>query len=236
MGKRKRNRRRLSDREKRYIEYLNSTHWQTLRREKFLQIGGKFCQCCNATAVCINVHHINYKNLVDCTVEDLAALCVECHFFLHRGAQLKIPGGQTDGIPLAEAIELIHWAKEQPRAQRSWDKAQQNTKRAKTINQAKVKRINAQQRQLKPRGKRYCRILQATYSAHLKRRLTIDGVKSAIKELMAVISDLETDLVTLRKIEAGEEIPPPLQELEPQWESWKPAVLMQPGEKGEIPF
>jgi len=235
MRKRKRNR-TLSERERRYLEYLNSTHWQTLRREKFFQIGGKFCQCCNATAVCINVHHVNYKKLVDCTVDDLIALCVECHFFLHRGAQLKVRGGKPDGIQLAEAIELIRWAKEQPRAQRSWGKARENTKRATTINQARNRRINAHRRMLKLTGKRYCRMLQSTYSVHLKRRLTIAGVKSAIKDLMAVINDLESDLVMLRRIEAGEAIPPPLSELKPQWESWKPAVLMQPGEKGEIPF
>lgn len=43
---------------------------------------GRECEVCAANHR-IQVHHCQYRNLIDCTVDDLLVLCDACHEFYH---------------------------------------------------------------------------------------------------------------------------------------------------------
>lgn len=92
----------MSEKFDRYKEYLKSESWHILKQEKFCQVG-KACQACEGFGF-IHVHHIRYKNLIDCTVDDLAVLCEQCHNALHRVSKRK--GFDLDGLEL-EQIKVI---------------------------------------------------------------------------------------------------------------------------------
>jgi len=61
-------------------EYLKSEHWRALKAEKLRLI--KKCENCGA-GQCLDVHHLNYKNLYDVNVTDLQVLCRACHIREH---------------------------------------------------------------------------------------------------------------------------------------------------------
>jgi len=67
-----------------YEAYLKSDHWRNLKAQK-KAIVGRTCEVCNSNRT-IHVHHINYRNLTDCTPDDLAVLCASCHDALHTFA------------------------------------------------------------------------------------------------------------------------------------------------------
>lgn len=69
-----------------YNKYINSSEWFKLRQKKFTQ-DGKICAVCTSKIV-IHVHHIRYKNLTDCILDDLLVLCARCHSDLHFFAKL----------------------------------------------------------------------------------------------------------------------------------------------------
>jgi hypothetical protein len=70
-----------------YNRYLQSDHWADLRRRKFSE-SGRNCKNCGSVKV-PHVHHINYRHLIDCTLDDLLVLCKICHDDLHCGAQIQ---------------------------------------------------------------------------------------------------------------------------------------------------
>lgn len=101
-----------------YTNYLQSGHWMALKRLKFEQCGKGCFNCSSSLIPC--VHHINYKNLIDCTLSDLMVLCKACHEDLHLAA--KVNHLKLEGIREAEACEIIRqfrtterWAKRQKR-------------------------------------------------------------------------------------------------------------------------
>lgn len=66
-----------------YKEYLNTDHWQNLRRNKF-KFGGRKCVICQETKT-VDVHHIRYReNLFETEPKDLIVLCRACHRMVHR--------------------------------------------------------------------------------------------------------------------------------------------------------
>lgn len=58
-------------------EYYQSPQWQSKRLQKIRQVGNK-CERCGKVAR-LDVHHVNYDNLYDEDMEDLQALCRNCH-------------------------------------------------------------------------------------------------------------------------------------------------------------
>lgn len=66
-----------------YKKYLKTDHWKCLKAKKYASLKYTSCQFCN-TATNLDVHHINYRNIYDCKVEDLLVLCRDCHFAFHK--------------------------------------------------------------------------------------------------------------------------------------------------------
>lgn len=87
-----------------YSEYIATEHWANLREMKFIQVG-RFCQVCH-TPNKLHVHHIHYRELYDCSVNDLAVLCERCHDTLHR--QLKKKCLKSNEVELTQIILLVN--------------------------------------------------------------------------------------------------------------------------------
>ncbi|MBB5623736.1 5-methylcytosine-specific restriction endonuclease McrA [Pedobacter cryoconitis] len=65
-----------------YHQYLNSDEWKA-RRLLVLDRDNNLCQSCkNEKAE--DIHHLSYENLYNEPLDDLQALCRECHINLHR--------------------------------------------------------------------------------------------------------------------------------------------------------
>lgn len=66
-----------------YKAYLQTEHWQKVRRLKFQEINK--CQLCGSTKR-LEVHHNSYKNLglEEKHLEDLTVLCHDCHSTFHQ--------------------------------------------------------------------------------------------------------------------------------------------------------
>lgn len=91
-------------RKQRYHQYLASDHWTNLKVEKFALNGHRLCECCSSPTQ-PSVHHINYRNLIDCTVNDLVVLCRQCHEVFHTAC--KFYGDPPAGKPLHEIVMQI---------------------------------------------------------------------------------------------------------------------------------
>lgn len=61
--------------------YSRSLHWSNLREMAFLK-HGKRCQKCGCGGI-LDVHHLNYRNIFDVTVDDLQPICRRCHNIEH---------------------------------------------------------------------------------------------------------------------------------------------------------
>jgi hypothetical protein len=64
-----------------YQEYLQSSHWRTMRR-KALENAEHSCQLCNSDSA-LNVHHRTYERLGRERLTDLIVLCRDCHAKFH---------------------------------------------------------------------------------------------------------------------------------------------------------
>ena len=64
-----------------YKDYLLSNDWQIVRRIALAHFGNK-CQLCGSTQN-LNVHHKNYDNIGNETLDDLTLLCKSCHEKFH---------------------------------------------------------------------------------------------------------------------------------------------------------
>lgn len=102
---------KLTEKYKTYLQYLNSDHWQQLRRSK-LQAHGCFCDACQSVKD-LECHHIHYRNYTDCSVGDLAVLCVMCHKILHRMVKLK--KASVDDFELPAIVAVINEFKASPK-------------------------------------------------------------------------------------------------------------------------
>lgn len=70
-----------TDYKARYRAYLETEHWRTLRADLF-EIRGCHCAICSANEQ-LDAHHLAYRNLTDCTPDDLMPLCRPCHELVH---------------------------------------------------------------------------------------------------------------------------------------------------------
>jgi 5-methylcytosine-specific restriction endonuclease McrA len=61
-----------------YSEYLQTDHWQMVRKAKLKQAGYK-CQHCGASNTVLHVHHLTYSNRGNENLSDLIVLCKTCH-------------------------------------------------------------------------------------------------------------------------------------------------------------
>ena len=64
-----------------YKQYLKSEDWKTKKTEKYSKTK-KRCGICGSKED-VDLHHLNYKNLLDVESSDLRALCRRCHFLAH---------------------------------------------------------------------------------------------------------------------------------------------------------
>lgn len=65
----------------RYYEYLQSPEWDFLRKAKLREADHR-CQLCNASKT-LHVHHRTYDNVFHERLQDLIALCEDCHEKFH---------------------------------------------------------------------------------------------------------------------------------------------------------
>lgn len=72
--------------------YLLSPHWIDLREKAKLQ-HGESCTTCGSKRR-LDVHHLNYRNIYDVSVEDLQVLCRRCHDAVHDTPKEKKPGAK----------------------------------------------------------------------------------------------------------------------------------------------
>lgn len=63
-----------------YDEYLKSEDWKTKREAKVAH--NPSCAICGSTEN-LDVHHLNYRNLIDVEMSDLRRMCRRCHFLAH---------------------------------------------------------------------------------------------------------------------------------------------------------
>lgn len=87
----------------RYHTYLASDHWSELRIKKFQRVGFS-CEACGSKKK-LQAHHINYRDLYDCTTDDLLALCDFCHASLH--AILKSKSKTSKDFSAGQSVALI---------------------------------------------------------------------------------------------------------------------------------
>jgi hypothetical protein len=67
---------------KRYLTYIISPQW-TARRREHLELCDHWCEICQKQAA-VQVHHWTYENLGNENSQDLCAVCVHCHWRIHR--------------------------------------------------------------------------------------------------------------------------------------------------------
>jgi hypothetical protein len=73
---------KISTFKKRYLKYLDSKEWATIKIEMKLYKGNK-CEICNSSKN-LHVHHKNYKNLFKEEYSDLMLVCEVCHKKIHN--------------------------------------------------------------------------------------------------------------------------------------------------------
>jgi hypothetical protein len=66
----------------RYLRYIVSPEWQRRRREH-LELCGHWCEICHQRPA-IQVHHWTYEHLGNEHPHELCAICVRCHWRIHR--------------------------------------------------------------------------------------------------------------------------------------------------------
>ena len=70
------------NRKEQYLNYLQTAHWQALRKAAFVLYGQK-CEFCGQRTA-IDIHHIQYHNLYDVKPKELAVLCRRHHDQVHN--------------------------------------------------------------------------------------------------------------------------------------------------------
>ena len=99
-----------------YNVYIKSKHW-TQRKNKYFQIYGRVCECCES-AQHIHLHHMVYRNseFGRERASDLIAFCYKCHVLYHKvyGTQGNMKHSTLEfvtntremlGLPLTERLK-----------------------------------------------------------------------------------------------------------------------------------
>ncbi len=71
-----------------YAEYLQTLHWQEMRR-RALEWAKYACQLCNAKDARLDVHHRDYSCIGSESLSDVFVLCDECHTIFSAHGKLK---------------------------------------------------------------------------------------------------------------------------------------------------
>lgn len=88
---------------RKYLKYLKSEHWRKLKQER-RDLCGDMCEACDQKKG-IHGHHIEYRNLIDCTFEDIILLCLGCHKILHN--HLDFSGLESNDLSPHSSLEII---------------------------------------------------------------------------------------------------------------------------------
>lgn len=67
---------------KRYRAYVRTRHWMIIKNKR-LKLSNDKCDICGSNND-LQVHHIRYKNLYDVDLDDLQAICKNCHYKHHE--------------------------------------------------------------------------------------------------------------------------------------------------------
>lgn len=111
-----------------YLRYLDSGHWKNLRRKKIST--QPYCYVCHIGNIQFHVHHIHYRNLLDCTLDDLLVLCQPCHELLHFA--LKCRGLKQSDLDKDQTKALVEEFLSMPEIKRKQEKkARSRIQRAK---------------------------------------------------------------------------------------------------------
>lgn len=65
----------------RYQQYLESDHWKQMRTGCFFRDGRRCLHCKSRQN--LNAHHLRYRNLTDCYLDDVMTLFRRCHDAIH---------------------------------------------------------------------------------------------------------------------------------------------------------
>jgi len=82
------------DASERYSLYLCSRHW-AVRREAVRKRSGEVCERCGKAPMA-HVHHLTYARRFAEPLEDLQAVCLACHAYLHAASDHDPTGGHVD--------------------------------------------------------------------------------------------------------------------------------------------
>lgn len=148
-----------------YLSYLESDHWRELKNRKSAEVGWR-CQFCDGDHR-IHGHHVNYRNYMDCTTEDILLLCEECHFYLH--VALKDNG--ITNISAADTLLLLQAWLETPRGKAIF-KRKQERKQKKLLRLAGTRPVHTPKMDLKHRKKR----LKAAAKLCGQRQMTVEAI------------------------------------------------------------
>lgn len=180
----------------RYNTYLKSTHWASLRSRQLQTYS--LCQACGASAR-LHVHHIRYRNLVDCDLGDLATLCDNCHSDLH--ATIAATGWDVSSVErIVRMLALARRHTHFDRWRQKWEGRVQKTKRQtkKQTNLSRTKRLaeravkraerQAERKRTKPHGEqrhlaKAVRRLLEQYGMHCESCDHIDLLIKRLEEL-----------------------------------------------------
>lgn len=105
--------------------YLHSEHWKSLRGRKLESQPG--CEHCGSKAR--DVHHVNYRHVLNVKLGDLLSLCRPCHEEIHRVEGMprrtkprNIPVTRREGVALRQAIRAKGEAEKARKLQESKDR------------------------------------------------------------------------------------------------------------------
>jgi hypothetical protein len=84
----------------RYLTYIRSSQWERVRNEH-LFLCDYWCEICKKAKAC-QVHHWTYENLGHENPQDLCAVCIRCHWSIHRNV---MPAPANDNQQMAFTFE-----------------------------------------------------------------------------------------------------------------------------------
>lgn len=90
-----------------YDDYLRSEHWRAFRGD----VLRRYPQCRICRGMALVVHHLTYERLGEERIEDVVALCPECHDTLHVVHRKR-------GIPLDRFSEAVKWTRRKLRCEK----------------------------------------------------------------------------------------------------------------------
>ena len=73
----------VKDYKENYKQYLETSHWQDVRKDKLKEAKYR-CQLCGNTNTELHVHHNTYERIGNEEMSDLIVLCEDCHKKFHN--------------------------------------------------------------------------------------------------------------------------------------------------------